>query len=909
MNPSLSKRYNPDQVEERWYQVWEARGYFKSPGGTEPFSIVIPPPNITGSLHMGHALNNTLQDIVIRYRQMDGFKAIWFPGTDHAGIATQNVVERELDEEGLTRHDLGREAFVKRVWAWKEQYGGVIRDQLKALGCSCDWDRERFTLDDGLSRAVVEVFVRLYEEGYIYRDDYIINWCPRCMTALSDIEVDHLEHDGKLYTIRYPLVGTPGVKSEDSDEDEDGNAGGEPTHVSIATTRPETMLGDTGIAVHPEDDRYRELIGRHASLPLVGRELEIVGDEAVDPEFGTGVLKVTPAHDMTDFEIGRRHGFEPLTVMNLDGTMNDNAGKCRRLDRYACREKLVKDLEAAGYLERVEEYQHAIGHCQRCGTMVEPLISRQWFVEMAELAQPAIDVVRDGKIELIPDSWNKVYFDWMENIRDWVISRQLWWGHRIPAWYCDDCDEITVSREVPEGCSGCESHRIHQDEDVLDTWFSSALWPFTIMGWPEETEDLKEFYPTSLLITGHDILFFWVARMIMMGLHFMEEIPFREVLLTPLIKDETGQKMSKSKGNVIDPLEMKANYGMDALRFTLAASTSKGRGIRLSTHDIDGNRKFLNKIWNVSRFVLMNLGDSDGDSAPEPGPEELRLEDRWIRSRLQRTIVAVRRALKQYDFNHAAAALYGFVWSDFCDWYVEMTKPRLYGYEDVDDASGRGRETAQAILYTTLVAILKLVHPFMPFITEEIWGQLPAVEEREESIMIAPFPQEELGQVDPDVEARMETLQSVISSVRTIRSEMNVPPNAEVEVLIKVEDAGVKELVLENQVFFHELANARITELGPAVERPTKAPRKVLEGAEVFIPLEGLIDMDQERERLQRELASVKSDLDRSLKRLNNAEFLEKAPDEVIEKEKGKREEFLEKKERLEKNLEALGSG
>jgi valyl-tRNA synthetase len=877
LSKKIPKAYEPAQAEGRWYRFWEEGGYFRGriDERVKPFAIVIPPPNITGRLHIGHALNNTLQDIVIRYRRMDGYAACWFPGIDHAGIATQNVVEKELAKEGKTRHDLGREAFVKRVWEWKAKYGNEIVEQLKTLGVSCDWDRLRFTLDEGLSRAVREVFVRLYEEGFIYRGERIINWCPRCATALSDIEVVHEEHQDKLYYIKYPLA-------------EGGS-------ITVATTRPETMLGDTAIAIHPEDGRYKELVGKSAILPLLKRKIPIVADAAVAPEFGTGAVKVTPAHDPTDFEISERHKLQRINIFKEDATLNENAGRYAGLDRYECRERVLEELKHEGLLERIEDYTHAVGHCQRCDTVIEPLISTQWFVEMEELAQPAIEAVRAGKIELIPEHWEKVYFDWLEKIRDWCISRQLWWGHRIPAWYCRDCSEVTVSRETPRECAACGSKDLVQDEDVLDTWFSSALWPFSVMGWPEETSDLEYFYPTALLSTAPEILFFWVARMVMMGLHFIGEIPFREVLLHPTVKDERGQRMSKSLGTGLDPLELKEQYGMDALRFTLAASMSKGQDMRLSMRDLEGYRKFLNKIWNASRFALMNL---EGFQPSGLVIEELEMEDRWILSRLARQIAELRKNLDGYDFNFAAEGLYSFVWHDFCDWYLEMIKPRLYG------ADPARRRTAQEVLYRTLVDILKMLHPLIPYITEEIWQLLPHREA--ESVMIAPFPQAERAWIDQEVERKMATLQELISAIRTIRSEMNVPPHAPARALIRAEDQGIRELVEENRVFFRELAGVHEFAVGRDIERLEHAPRIILEGAEVFLPLEGLIDVKRERARLERELEEVQQTLSGSLRKLEDERFLQRAPQEIVEKEQAKARELRERAERLNKNLRIL---
>ncbi len=907
----LPKAYNPQDAEERWYAFWEARHYFDGNvnPAKKPFAIVIPPPNVTGELHIGHALNNTIQDIVIRYKRMDHYETCWFPGTDHASIAVHVLIEkglakRQLDDllheigfplpqekRPLTRYDLGREYFVKLGWAWKERYGSKIREQLRALGCSCDWRRESFTLDEARSRAVTEVFVRLYEEGFIYRGERLINWCPRCQTVLSDLEVEREETQGQLYYIRYPLAEGEGF-------------------VTVATTRPETMLGDTGIAVHPDDGRYQELIGKFVVLPLLQRQIPIIADQAVDREFGTGAVKVTPGHDQTDFEIGRRHGLKVINIFNKDATTNENAGPYRNLDRYEARQRVLEDLKAQGLLERVEKHTHAVGHCQRCHTVIEPLISTQWFVRMKELAEPAIKVIESGEIQFIPERWTKVYFEWMRNIRDWPISRQLWWGHRIPAWHCHDCKAITVARHAPSACSACHSPNITQDEDVLDTWFSSALWPFSVMGWPDETPELKYFYPTQLLSTGHDIIFFWVARMIMMGLHFMKKIPFERVFFHPIIKDEHGQKMSKSKGNVIDPLQMKEKYGMDALRLTLAALCAQGKEMRLSVHDIEGYKKFLNKLWNAARFSLMNL-EGPHPSTPLPprgeGPGvrvergirgEGPLEDRWILSRLSRTIAQTRASLDRYEFNQAAKGLYEFVWHDFCDWYLEMAKVRLYGSDP--DAKAQ----AQGVLLFVLTDILKLLHPFIPFITEEIWQRLPTKEA--ESVMIAAYPQPRPELIDEQAEQTMQKLQALITAIRTIRSEMNVPPQKKAKVFIKAEELSVQQLVHDYKIFFEELAQASEVIIGPNVERPKSAPRMVLEWAEVFVPLEGLLDLQQERRRLRQELKEARAGLEATLRKLDNPDFLERAPHEVIEKEKRKAQEFREKVERLEQNLQLL---
>jgi valyl-tRNA synthetase len=712
-SPTIPKVYDPHATESKWYDYWLENGFFHADigSGSMPFSIVIPPPNITGSLHMGHALNNTLQDILARWRRMEGYNVLWMPGTDHAGIATQNVVEQQLAAEGTDRHAIGRESFVDRVWAWKEESGGMIVEQLKRLGASCDWERERFTMDEGLSRAVREVFVRLWEEGLIYRDHYIINWCPRCQTALSDLEVDYHELAGHLYHILYPLA------------DGSGN-------LTIATTRPETMLGDTGVAIHPEDERYGKYLGKEALLPLVGRRLPIIADEHVDPEFGTGALKVTPAHDPYDFEIGLRHGLEQVKAMDESANMDVPGLAYHGHNRFEARERIVEDLRDQDLLEKVEPYGHAVGHCYRCKTIVEPSLSLQWFVRVKPLAEPAIAAVKDGRTRIIPKGWEKTYFEWMYNIKDWCISRQIWWGHRIPAWFCADCGQYTVSRDDEvEACSHCGSAELSQETDILDTWFSSALWPFSTMGWPEETPELKLFYPTSVLVTGFDILFFWVARMVMMGLKFMGDVPFRDVYIHALVRDERGDKMSKSKGNVIDPLIMMDQYGTDALRFTLAALAAHGRDIKLSEKVIAGYRNFANKLWNASRFALMHLGDFDPEAPLQATNVEL--ADRWIESRLNRAAFRVKEALEAYKVNEASLAIYHFVWHEFCDWYVELAKPRLA-------EGGEARRAAQAKLVRVLETAVRLLHPFMPFLTEEVWQHLPATDG---SVMVAPFPE------------------------------------------------------------------------------------------------------------------------------------------------------------------------
>jgi valyl-tRNA synthetase len=873
----LSKRYQPSQVEDKLYRFWEEGGFFHATAdGTdrEPFSVAIPPPNITGRLHMGHALNNTLQDIVIRYHRMKGEETCWFPGTDHAGIATQNVVEKELANEGISRHDLGREAFVKRVWDWKEKYGSEIIDQLKALGCSCDWSRLRFTLDEGLSRAVREVFVELYDEGLVYRGAYLINWCPRCGTALSDLEVEHEEIDGALYYIRYPL--------------EDGGS------VTIATTRPETMLGDTAVAVHPSDGRFANLIGKTARLPILDRRLPIIAAEQVNPEFGTGTLKVTPAHDPIDFEIGQANELDSINIFNDDGTINDNGGPFAGMDRETARKAIVERLKADGVLEKMEPHRHAVGHCERCRTAVEPLISTQWFVKMKPLAERAIDAVKSGRIRFVPDRWTKLYFEWMENIRDWCISRQLWWGHRIPLWYGPD-DRMFVAHSEAEAVKAARAHygrdvELRQDEDVLDTWFSSWLWPFSIMGWPQETEDLEYYFPTSFLLTAFDILFFWVARMVMASLHFMNEIPFHTVYITPLVVDPQGQKMSKSRGNTVDPIDLLNEYGADALRFALAHATTKGRTMRTPTTQLDDARNFLNKTWNMARFVLMNLGEE----RPSLTENVTELEDRYILSRLSETIETIRKHLEEYNFNLAAEALYDFVWHDYCDWYLEMAKIRLEKSPD---------DGVKGILYQVLREIIKLLHPFVPFITEEIWQVLG---EEPTSVAIARYP-EPAWPRDEKASSKMALLKDVVSSVRTIRAELRVPQQAKPQVLVRTEDQDFVELWTEkHDVLCASTMTERWT-VGPDIESPRGSARQVLPKAEIFVPLGDIIDVEAERTRLQSDLKDAKENLTKVRATLANKNFLKHAPEEVVEKERQKEAEFRQKKERLQSNLASLG--
>jgi len=872
----LEKSYNPKKVEEKWYKIWGKKGYFEpSYDEKKPkFSIVIPPPNVTGALHIGHALNNTLQDVLVRYKRMDGYDVLWVPGTDHAGIATQNVVEKEIAKEGLTRHDLGREKFLERVWQWKEQYGNRIIDQLKKLGASCSWSYERFTMDEGLSRAVREVFVRLWEEGLIYRGDYIINWCPRCQTALADLEVEFESIPGKLWYIKYPL------------EDESG-------YIVVATTRPETMLGDTAVAVHPEDERYKDLIGKNIKLPLIERIIPVIADKVVDPEFGTGAVKVTPAHDFADFEIAKRHGLSFVKVIDERGKMTKEAGNYAGLDRFEARKKVLEDLKKQGLLEKEEDYQLVLGHCYRCNTVIEPLLSKQWFVATKPLAQPAISAVKYGFIKFIPENWINLYFDWMKNIRDWCISRQIWWGHRIPVWYCNSCGETIVSeKEDVRRCPNCGSKNLKRDEDVLDTWFSSALWPFSTLGWPENTKALSTFYPTTVLVTSFDIIFFWVARMIMMGIHFTGQIPFKNVYIHALVRDEKGQKMSKSRGNVIDPLEMIDKYGTDALRFTLVALAAQGRDIKLSEARIEGFKHFINKIWNASRFVLMNLKNY------LPGKEEFRLSElplfsKWILSELQKTIRIVREKLDEFEFDQAAMQIYHFFWDKFCDWYLEVSKIYL--------KDPKYKISTQRTLLEVLKSSLKLLHPFIPFITEEIWQYLP--ERETEHIIIAKYPVFEEKFIDENAEKLVQILQELIIGIRSVKAEYNLTSKTDLNVIFRSSDNGILNFINEQKGPIKFLAKVSNIELSNNYEKKKGEVSVVLSEGEIFINLAGLIDIEKEIKRLKKEKEKIEKKLLQIERKLKNREFLEKAPKEVVEKEKFNYKEF---KERLNKIIHYL---
>ncbi|MBW2038262.1 MAG: valine--tRNA ligase [Deltaproteobacteria bacterium] len=871
------KIYDPKKVEEKWYRFWLEKGYFRAEVDSpkEPFSIVIPPPNITGSLHMGHALNNTLQDILVRYKRMKGYSCLWMPGTDHAGIATQNVVERELAKEGLDRYQLGREEFIRQVWKWKKKYGGVIINQLKKLGSSCDWSRERFTMDEGLSRAVREVFVRLYEEGLIYQGDYIINWCPRCRTALSDLEVDHHEVPAHLYHLRYPL--------------EEGG------YIVVVTTRPETMMGDTAVAVNPQDERYKDLIGKYVILPVLNRKIPIIADDYVDSEFGSGALKITPAHDPYDFEIGQRHNLEAVKVIDDEGMMTAESGPYKGLDRFQCRERIVEDFQRDGTLLKIEDYHHSVGHCYRCKTMVEPFLSKQWFVRTKPLAEPALKAVEEKQTRIIPPMWERTYFDWMRNIRDWCISRQIWWGHRIPAWYCEDCGQATVARDEPEICSHCGSPRLRQETDVLDTWFSSALWPFSTMGWPDETVELKLFYPTSVLVTGFDILFFWVARMMMMGLKFMGNVPFRDIYIHALVRDIEGQKMSKTRGNVIDPLVMIEKYGTDAFRFSLAAFAAQGRDIRLSEERIEGYRNFANKIWNAARFSSMNLRDYQDDH------EGMDLAvcstpDKWILAKLNQAIAEATRALEEYRFNEGAQVLYHFVWHELCDWYLELIKPYLYQGSD-----GSRKTITQKTLVYVLDKTLTLLHPYMPFITEEIWQRLP---HDGESIMVADYPEVKPELVDEGAVKEMERIMGVITGVRNIRGEMGIPPLTFVDVILVTEDEEIAFSLGKYLDFVKDLARVREVMILTRGERPRAAATALADGVEVFVPLQGVVeDPQREQRRLTKELRRLLDELELTQRKLANESFLTKAPPEVVNKERERLQEFSSLKEKLKGRL------
>ncbi len=870
----LPKVYDPGTVEKRIYEMWQSHGCFKGviDPDKKPFSIVMPPPNVTGQLHMGHALDSTLQDILTRYKRMQGYAALWLPGTDHAGIATQIKVEEELRvKEGLTRYDLGREKFLDRVWEWKNKYGDRIVEQQKVLGASCDWDRSAFTMDETRAKSVRETFCELYEKGLIYKGSRIINWCPKCRTALSDAEVEYKDMPGSFWHIRYPI--------EDSDEE-----------FIIATTRPETMLGDSGVAVHPDDERYKHLVGKNAILPLVGRKLPIVADEYVELGFGTGAVKMTPCHDPNDYEVGLRHNLEQILCIDEDAKII-NGGKYNGMDRYEARKAIVADLEEQGYLVKVEPYNHNVGCCYRCGTVVEPLTSPQWFVKMKPLAEAAIEVVKDGRIKFVPERFTKTYMNWMENVHAWCISRQLWWGHRIPAWYCDDCGKITVSRTDPCECEHCHSKNIHQEEDVLDTWFSSALWPFSTMGWPDKTPELDYWYPTSVMVTGYDIIFFWVARMIFSGMEQMKKEPFHTVFIHGLVRDSQGRKMSKSLGNGIDPLEMAEKYGADALRFNLITGNSPGNDMRFYVEKCEAMRNFCNKIWNASRFVMMNLTVEDNHL-----PETLETEDNWILSKLNRVVKEVCDNMDSFELGVAAGKIYDFIWDDYCDWYIELTKPRLNG----DDEAAK--ESAQRVLLYVLVEILKLLHPFMPFITEEIWQALP---HEGDALMMQSYPEYSEKLNFPEDEANFGMVMDAIKAVRARRSEMNVPPSRKSHLIIVTDKA---KAFTDGEKFICKLAYASGVEVRAELPESTDGMVSVItDNARMFMPMAELVDLEKERARMEKELANAKKQLDGQNAKLANENFVSRAPEKVVNAEREKKAKLEALIENLEESLKNLG--
>ncbi|MTI58707.1 MAG: valine--tRNA ligase [Firmicutes bacterium] len=877
----LPKTYNPDIVEGKWYDKWAEKGYFAASFKPErdSYSIVMPPPNITGQLHLGHALDNVFPDILIRWKRMMGYNTLWLPGTDHASIATEKKVVDQIREDGQEKEDLGRDGFLEKAWEWKEEYGNRITKQLRKLGSSCDWSRERFTMDEGCSRAVREVFVELYDRGLIYQGDYIVNWCPDCQTTVSDIEVEHEDHVSHIWHLRYPL--------KDSDE-----------YIVVATTRPETMLGDTAVAVNPSDERYQDLIGKMVVLPLMNREIPIIADNFVDQEFGTGMVKVTPAHDPNDFEMGRRHDLELIKVIDENAVMTEVTGKYAGLDRYECRKQVVVELKAEGLLDKIEDYEHSVGQCYRCDTVIEPLVSKQWFVKMKPLAEPAIKAVKDGRIRFVPERFKKVYLNWMENIQDWCISRQLWWGHRIPVWYCQDCGEIIVSKEeVVRKCTACNSENLVQEEDVLDTWFSSGLWPFSTMGWPVDTEELAYYYPTDVLVTGRDIIFFWVARMIFMALEFMDEVPFKDVYIHGLVRDAEGRKMSKSLGNGIDPIEVIDEYGSDALRFTLITGNTPGNDMRFREERLEASRNFANKIWNAARFILMNIEDVDFDGI-NPDDLKLTLADRWILSRVNKVNSNIEKALNDYNFGELSKILYDFIWSEFCDWYIELIKSRLYQDKDL-----QAKETAQYIGVTILEKILRLLHPVMPFITEEIWQQLPGTGE---SIMIAPWPEIEQGVIIDEIEDKMALIMDVIKSIRNIRNEMKVNPGKRIKAILNSPEEKF-DILQEGYNYIKDLA--RLKELSIEInieEKPDKSSTSIVSGVEIILPLEGMVDLDKEIARLEKELEEVGSEIKRAEGKLANEGFVNKAPEHLVQREREKLQEFKEKKVKLQQSLDDL---
>ncbi|GFN36074.1 valine--tRNA ligase [Tepidimicrobium xylanilyticum] len=879
MIENLSKTYNPKDFEDRLYKFWKEKEYFKAHINydKEPYTIMMPPPNVTGNLHMGHALNNTIQDILIRWKRMQGYEVLWLPGTDHASISTEAKVVEKIRSEGKTKEELGRDNFLKEAWEWTKKYGGNINNQLEKLGVSCDWSRERFTLDESLSNAVKEVFIRLYEKGLIYRGNRIINWCPDCKTAISDAEVDHEETSGHIWHIRYP------IKNEDE-------------FIVIATTRPETMLGDLAVAVNPKDERYVNFIGKTAILPLVNREIPIIADEYVEMDFGTGAVKITPSHDPNDFEVGLRHNLGHLIIMNEDGTINENGGKYNGLDRYVARKLIVEDLEKEGYLVEIKEHVHSVGHCERCKTVVEPLISKQWFVKMEPLAKPALDAYKEGKLRFIPERFGKIYTHWLEGIKDWCISRQLWWGHRLPVYYCKDCGEVIVTREEPERCTKCNSTNMYQDSDTLDTWFSSALWPFSTLGWPEETEDYKYFFPTDVLVTGYDIIFFWVIRMVFSSIEQTGKVPFNDVFLTGLVRDSEGRKMSKSLGNGIDPLDVIEEYGADALRFTLVTGNTPGNDMRFHMERVEANRNFANKLWNATRFVLMNLDEKV--VLEDISPNLLEEEDKWILSRINRVIKEVTDNLNKYEIGMAAQRIYDFIWDEYCDWYIEMVKPRLYG----DDKESK--ETAQKVLLHVLENILKLLHPFMPFITEEIWGHLPG---REEALIVSPWPKYNENKVNVQAEIKMAYIMEAIKGIRNARQEMNIAPSRKATLIFVTKDEDIKDIIDYGKRYFTNLASGETIIIQEDRDNLGEDNISVvLNKCEIFIPLKDLVDIDKEIERLEKEKEKLEEELKRVRGKLSNRGFIEKAPQEVVDKERSKEKQYQDMMDKVLERLKNL---
>ena len=878
MSENLAKTYNPKDFEERIYKFWDENGYFRAEvnENKKPYTIMMPPPNVTGNLHMGHALNNTIQDILIRWKRMEGYEALWLPGTDHASISTEAKVVERIKASGRTKEELGREKFLEEAWGWTREYGGNIKNQLRKLGISCDWSRERFTLDEGLSNAVEEVFIRLHEKGLIYRGNRIINWCPSCGTAISDAEVEHEETKGHLWHIKYPV--------KDSEE-----------YIVIATTRPETMLGDVAVAVHPEDDRYSALIGQKVILPLVNREIPIIADDYVDKEFGTGVVKITPAHDPNDFEVGLRHDLEQLRIMDDNAIINEKGGSYKGLERYEARKLIVKDLQEQGYLVEIKDHLHNVGHCERCDTVVEPLISKQWFVEMKPLAEPAIKAFKEGKFKFVPERFGKIYLHWLENIKDWCISRQLWWGHRLPVYYCQDCDEVIISRTTPEKCGKCEGSKLVQDPDTLDTWFSSALWPFSTLGWPENTEELKYFYPTDVLVTGYDIIFFWVVRMVFSGLDNMGDIPFENVFINGLVRDSEGRKMSKSLGNGIDPLDIIDQYGSDALRFSLITGNTPGNDMRFHMERVEASRNFANKLWNATRFVIMNLGESTIDETS--ARKALKEEDKWVISRINDVAKEVTENLNKFEIGIAGQKIYDFAWNEYCDWYIEMVKPRLYG-ED-----GESKDTARYVLLYALKNILKLLHPFMPYITEEIWRHLPNVDS---SLIVSQWPMFKEENEFKDSEENIRFIMEAVKSIRNIRAEMNVIPSKKASVIFVSNDSRIRELLSNGEIYFTTLASASNIEVKETKEGiDENAISAVVEGCEIFLPLDELVDFEKEIERLEKEKAKLEGELKRVKGKLSNESFTSKAPQHVVDEEK---EKAVKYQEMMDKVLERLNS-